>query len=104
MARGDCRQHRTLRRLPGGRGGYSQGCRVTGGRRGTDEPLPDDGMLDLIASPEERARLRELATGTPGTSWDRLLFSAKESQSLFTVPVSRQNAARRNCCTGCSPI
>jgi 4'-phosphopantetheinyl transferase EntD len=55
-----------------------------------DEPLPDHGMLDLIASDEERARLRALAAGTPGTSWDRLLFSAKESVYKTWFPLARR--------------
>jgi 4'-phosphopantetheinyl transferase EntD len=55
-----------------------------------DEPLPDHGMLDLIASGEERARLRALAAGVPGTSWDRLLFSAKESVYKTWFPLARR--------------
>jgi len=55
-----------------------------------DEPLPNDGMLDLIASPVERVRLRELATGTPGINWDRLLFSAKESVYKTWFPLARR--------------
>ena len=56
----------------------------------SDEPLPDDGMLDLIATREERARLRALAAAAPGTSWDRLLFSAKESVYKTWFPLARQ--------------
>jgi 4'-phosphopantetheinyl transferase EntD len=55
-----------------------------------DEPLPEHGMLDLIASGEERARLRELAAGTPRTSWDRLLFCAKESVYKTWFPLARR--------------
>jgi 4'-phosphopantetheinyl transferase EntD len=55
-----------------------------------DEPLPDHGMLDRIASDEERARLRALAAGAPGTSWDRLLFSAKESVYKTWFPLARR--------------
>jgi 4'-phosphopantetheinyl transferase EntD len=54
-----------------------------------DEPLPDSGMLDLIALQEERVRLRELAAGTPGTCWDRLLFTAKESVYKTWFPLAR---------------
>jgi 4'-phosphopantetheinyl transferase EntD len=43
-----------------------------------DEPLPD-GVLDAIALPSERAAVARLAASAPGVSWDRLLFSAKES-------------------------
>ena len=55
----------------------------------SNEPLPDQGMLDLIASHDERGRLRELAAGTPGVSWDRLLFSAKESVYKTWFPLAR---------------
>jgi 4'-phosphopantetheinyl transferase EntD len=55
-----------------------------------DEPLPDHRMLDMIASDEERARLRELAAGMPGTSWDRLLFCAKESVYKTWFPLARR--------------
>jgi 4'-phosphopantetheinyl transferase EntD len=55
-----------------------------------DEPLPDDGMLDLIALEEERVRLRELAARTPGTCWDRLLFTAKESIYKTWFPLARR--------------
>jgi 4'-phosphopantetheinyl transferase EntD len=55
-----------------------------------NEPLPDHGMLDLIASHSERVRLRELATGSPGTSWDRLLFSAKEAVYKTWYPLARR--------------
>jgi 4'-phosphopantetheinyl transferase EntD len=51
-----------------------------------DEPLPD-GVLDLVAGPEERAWL-----GSPGTAagpcWDRLLFSAKESVYKAWFPLT----------------
>jgi len=55
-----------------------------------DEPLPNDGMLGLIALEEECVRLRELAAGTPGTSWDRLLFTAKESVYKTWFPLARR--------------
>ena len=55
-----------------------------------DEPLPNHGMLEMIASYEERLRLRELAARTPGISWDRLLFSAKESVYKTWYPLARR--------------
>jgi 4'-phosphopantetheinyl transferase EntD len=55
-----------------------------------DEPLPDGGMLDLIALQEERVRLRELAAGMPGICWDRLLFTAKESVYKTWFPLARR--------------
>jgi 4'-phosphopantetheinyl transferase EntD len=55
-----------------------------------DEPLPEDGMLNLIALESERARLAELAAGMPGTCWDRLLFCAKESVYKTWFPLARR--------------
>jgi enterobactin synthetase component D / holo-[acyl-carrier protein] synthase len=55
-----------------------------------DEPLPDHGMLDMIALKEERVRLRELAAETPGTCWDRLLFTAKESVYKTWFPLAQR--------------
>ncbi|MDL4815448.1 4'-phosphopantetheinyl transferase family protein [Actinomadura opuntiae] len=52
-----------------------------------DEPLPD-GVLDAIASREERERLAVLAARSPGTAWDRLLFSAKESVYKAWFPLA----------------
>lgn len=42
------------------------------------QPLPA-GLLPLIARPEELPMLTALAADRPGTHWDRLLFSIKES-------------------------
>jgi len=52
-----------------------------------DEDLPA-GVLDLIALPGERERLRRLAAAAPGTCWDRLLFSAKESVYKAWFPLT----------------
>jgi 4'-phosphopantetheinyl transferase EntD len=54
-----------------------------------NEELPDHGMLDVIARSEERARLGDLATRMPGVSWDRLLFSAKESIYKAWFPLAK---------------
>jgi 4'-phosphopantetheinyl transferase EntD len=43
-----------------------------------DRALPD-GLLDDVALPSERDWLADLMTGNPHVSWDRLLFSVKES-------------------------
>ena len=51
------------------------------------EPLPD-GVLDIISVPGERERLRRLAAAAPGTCWDRLLFSAKESVYKAWFPLT----------------
>jgi 4'-phosphopantetheinyl transferase EntD len=41
-------------------------------------PLPE-GVLDVIAHPEELSHFADLRITTPQICWDRLLFSAKES-------------------------
>ncbi len=41
-------------------------------------PLPE-GVLTVVARPDELSRLRRLAATVPGTYWDRLLFCAKEA-------------------------
>jgi len=52
-----------------------------------DEDLPA-GVLDLVALPGERERLRGLAAAAPGPCWDRLLFSAKESVYKAWFPLT----------------
>jgi 4'-phosphopantetheinyl transferase EntD len=54
-----------------------------------DEPLPD-GLLGDIALPEEREMLRALAREDPRISWDRLLFSAKESVYKAWYPLAQR--------------
>lgn len=54
-----------------------------------DEPLPA-GVLDDISLPGERIRLGRLAAEHPGTSWDRLLFSAKESVYKTWYPLTHR--------------
>lgn len=51
-------------------------------------PLPD-GVLDAVSLPAERAMLTELAAGSPGVHWDRLLFCAKESVYKAWFPLAR---------------
>ncbi|MER5311814.1 4'-phosphopantetheinyl transferase superfamily protein [Streptomyces sp. NPDC002773] len=50
-------------------------------------PLDDD-VLDFVALPRERARLRELAAYVPEVCWDRLLFSAKEAVFKVWYPLT----------------
>ena len=52
-----------------------------------DEMLPD-GVLGSVSLPGERERLRDLAAAAPGTCWDRLLFSAKESVYKAWFPLT----------------
>jgi 4'-phosphopantetheinyl transferase EntD len=54
-----------------------------------NEALPR-GVLDAVALPAEHGRLRELAVTAPGTCWDRLLFSAKESVYKAWFPLTRR--------------
>jgi len=52
-----------------------------------DEPLPD-GVLEVIARPEERKRLAELAAADDRIRWDRLLFCAKEAVYKAWFPLT----------------
>lgn len=48
------------------------------------------GVLEAISKPEERAAIRRLAREHPGPSWDRLLFSAKESVYKAWFPLTKR--------------
>lgn len=54
-----------------------------------NQPLPE-GVLEDIALPEEREWLRYLARQAPGTHWDRLLFSIKESVYKAWFPLAEK--------------
>lgn len=54
-----------------------------------DEALPG-GLLDTVATVDERDLLRSLAQRDPAVSWDRLLFSAKESVYKAWYPMTRR--------------
>jgi 4'-phosphopantetheinyl transferase EntD len=54
-----------------------------------NEPLPD-GVLDVIALPEEMASLPKLSAARPDLCWDRLLFSAKESVYKAWFPLTHR--------------
>jgi 4'-phosphopantetheinyl transferase EntD len=54
-----------------------------------DAALPG-GVLQVVASPSEQARLSALAAAFPGPSWDRLLFSAKESVYKAWFPLTQK--------------
>ncbi len=47
------------------------------------------GTLAAIALPVERERVRQLLRDAPGTCWDRLLFSVKESIYKAWFPLTR---------------
>ena len=51
------------------------------------EWLPPE-VLGLVARPDERDRLRDLARDVPGVCWDTLLFSAKESVYKAWFPLA----------------
>ena len=53
------------------------------------EWLPGE-VLGLVALPDERDRLHDLARDVPGVCWDRLLFSAKESVYKAWFPLARR--------------
>ncbi|WP_440073913.1 4'-phosphopantetheinyl transferase family protein [Streptosporangium sp. OZ121] len=48
------------------------------------------GVLEAISKPEEREAIRVLNREHPGPSWDRLLFSAKESVYKAWFPLTRR--------------
>jgi 4'-phosphopantetheinyl transferase EntD len=48
------------------------------------------GVLGAVSSEEERKRLAALAAAVPGTHWDRMLFSAKESVYKAWFPLTRR--------------
>ncbi|MFE2940087.1 4'-phosphopantetheinyl transferase [Streptomyces sp. NPDC059255] len=52
-----------------------------------DAPLPE-GVLDVVGLPGETEQVMSLAERHPGTSWDRLLFSAKESVFKVWYPLT----------------
>lgn len=49
-----------------------------------------EGVLRLIARPEERAHLADLSAGHPAVCWDLLLFSAKESVFKAWFPLTER--------------
>jgi len=51
--------------------------------------LPD-GVLGAVSLAEERERLAALAATAPGTHWDRMLFSAKESVYKAWFPLTQR--------------
>jgi 4'-phosphopantetheinyl transferase EntD len=51
------------------------------------DALPD-GVLEAVSSPGERARIAALAAARPEVSWDRMLFSAKESVYKAWFPLT----------------
>ncbi|MCD2196284.1 4'-phosphopantetheinyl transferase superfamily protein [Actinomycetospora endophytica] len=51
------------------------------------DALPD-GVLDAVSSESERAGLARLSAASPEVSWDRLLFSAKESVYKTWFPLT----------------
>lgn len=48
------------------------------------------GVLEAISQPEEREAIRVLNRDHPGTSWDRLLFCAKESVYKAWFPLTKR--------------
>ena len=52
-------------------------------------PLPD-GIVDRVTLPEERSWLAVDGPRVPGTAWDRLIFSAKESVYKAWFPLAHR--------------
>ncbi|MBM7172304.1 4'-phosphopantetheinyl transferase superfamily protein [Streptomyces sp. G44] len=55
-----------------------------------DLPLPDADVLEAVTLTEERVMLARLAARRPDVSWDRLLFSAKESVYKAWYPLAER--------------
>lgn len=55
-----------------------------------DEPLPEEGMLEMIGGPAECAMIADLAREHRHINWDRLLFSTKESVYKAWYPFARR--------------
>ncbi|MFH8979038.1 4'-phosphopantetheinyl transferase [Streptomyces sp. NPDC017890] len=55
-----------------------------------DRPLPDADVLEAVTLPAERVMLAGLAARRPDISWDRLLFSAKESVYKAWYPLTER--------------
>jgi 4'-phosphopantetheinyl transferase EntD len=53
-------------------------------------PLPQEGMLTMIAREEEIPRLARLSSAEPGVHWDRMLFCAKEAVYKAWYPLTRK--------------
>ncbi|MFF5935688.1 4'-phosphopantetheinyl transferase [Streptomyces sp. NPDC012508] len=53
-----------------------------------DAPIPTRGARALVTVAEERAHIAELGVRRPGVSWDRLIFSAKESVYKAWYPLT----------------
>jgi len=51
------------------------------------EPLPD-GVLEIVATADERERLGTLATADESVHWDRMLFTMKESVYKAWFPIT----------------
>ncbi|MCB5168260.1 4'-phosphopantetheinyl transferase superfamily protein [Streptomyces bambusae] len=50
----------------------------------------EPGVRETVTLPEERRMLADLAARHPGTAWDRVLFSAKESAYKAWYPLARR--------------
>jgi enterobactin synthetase component D / holo-[acyl-carrier protein] synthase len=55
-----------------------------------NEPLPNHGMLEIVAGESERSCLADLASSVLGVCWDRLLFSVKESVYKAWFPLAQR--------------
>src|SRR5260370_1052830 len=70
-------------------GGRAAAVRTVGVDAEPDHSLPK-GVLEAIATADERDGLSALASVAPEPSWDRLLFSAKESVYKAWFPLTRR--------------
>lgn len=68
--------------------GAASDLRTIGVDAEVNEPLPAN-LIGDIALPEERRWIERAAVAEPGVSWDRLLFSIKESIYKAWFPLTR---------------
>jgi 4'-phosphopantetheinyl transferase EntD len=66
---------------------YATDLRTIGIDAEPHDVLPD-GVLGVVALPQEQERLASLRARSPETHWDRLLFSAKESVYKAWFPLA----------------
>jgi 4'-phosphopantetheinyl transferase EntD len=67
------------------------------------DKLPD-GVLEVVASDGERARLAALTALRPDVCWDRLLFSAKESVYKAWFPLTHRWLGFEEACVEFDPV
>ena len=63
-----------------------------------------DGALRAVCGEAEEVRIHALQAAIPGVSWDRLLFSAKESVYKAWFPLTGRRLRFRDVCVDFDPV